>query len=86
MQMRSRKSSMRRYWCVECGNESLPAVLDRYELKALRNGKLRDVVVENMHVIKCVSCGDLLFDNTTDEQITEAKQIAGLNGTEERRL
>ena len=78
------KPSMRRYRCHECGNESLPAVLDHYELKALRGGKLWDVVVENMHVLKCVNCGDLLFDNTTDGQITEA--IDRLVGrTEQRR-
>ena len=59
--------------CIECGKIAVePATLDQYEIDCLRDGTLHHVIVTDMHILRCKECGDILFDNITDDQIQAA--------------
>ena len=50
------------------------------------DGRVYEVKVARLHVPKCGSCGELMFDNAADEQITRAlREHLGLLSAEEIR-
>jgi putative zinc finger/helix-turn-helix YgiT family protein len=58
--------------CSECGKvEVYPAVIS-YDCRAKHDGTLHRFTVPDLRVWKCQSCGELLFDDATHEQISRA--------------
>ena len=54
-------------FCPECGKyEMRPATID-YTIKNVR--------IPDLHVNKCDACGEVLFGNIADDQITEALKV-----------
>jgi transcriptional regulator with XRE-family HTH domain len=57
--------------CHECGViEVYPDVIP-YTARVKHDGSLHTFAIARLRVLKCRSCGDVLFDNTTDEQISD---------------
>lgn len=57
--------------CSECGRINVYPDVIRYTARVKHDGALREFVVPCLHVLKCRSCGDVLFDSVTDEQIMQ---------------
>ena len=57
--------------CPECGKLDLwPASISR-ECRTKHEGKLHCFVVPHLHVLRCNCCGEVTFDNVTNEQISQ---------------
>jgi len=52
--------------CIDCGKkEVLPATLDHYHVQKTHNGRLYDLVVDDLPVTKCNACGNFYFTTTS---------------------
>jgi hypothetical protein len=59
--------------CCECGKEAVnPAILPCYNLDFKRDGIMHQTQVQNLHVLKCDDCGELLFTDDTNDQTSQA--------------
>ena len=58
--------------CPECGKiEIRPAVI-AYDGEIKHNGRLHAIRVPELHINRCGACGEVYFDNATDDQISRA--------------
>jgi len=72
--------------CPECGKLDLWSTTISRECHVKHDGTLHSFVVSDLHVLKCKSCGEVLFDNVTNEQISKAlRYYLEQKGTEEKR-
>jgi hypothetical protein len=58
--------------CPKClGREVRPANIE-YTSQVKHDGRLHEVTVHELEVPKCPACGELVFCNDTEEQISRA--------------
>ena len=57
--------------CSECRRMDVYPDVIPYTAHVKHDGAMHEFVVPCLHVLKCRSCGDVLFDSVTDEQITQ---------------
>ena len=58
--------------CTDCGKIAIePDVIDRTS-RIKYDGRLYEVRVPNLNVLRCRNCGEVLFGNEADEQIARA--------------
>jgi putative zinc finger/helix-turn-helix YgiT family protein len=72
--------------CLECGKKEVwPAVVS-HTSEIRHDGRLYTVKVPKLRVPRCKACGELIFENEADEQITSAlREQLGLLSPEEIR-
>ncbi|MBN1396376.1 MAG: hypothetical protein JW959_15230 [Pirellulales bacterium] len=58
--------------CLECGKRELRPDVIYHNARVKHDGSVHEIAIPQMHVLKCRSCGDVLFDDITDEQISQA--------------
>lgn len=58
--------------CPECGKEEVYATTIPYDAEVKHDGRLHKFHIVALQVNKCVACGEILFDNVTDDQISQA--------------
>lgn len=81
--MQSKQSPER---CSECGMLDVYPDVISYTARVRHDGSLYTFAVSNLQVCKCRSCDDVLFDNTTDEQISQGlREHLGLLSPQEIR-
>jgi putative zinc finger/helix-turn-helix YgiT family protein len=56
--------------CPECGKIDVHQEVISYTARVKHDGASYTFQVPQLHVNKCRSCGEVLFDNTTDEEIS----------------
>jgi putative zinc finger/helix-turn-helix YgiT family protein len=56
--------------CSECGKADIFPDVMPYSARAKYEGCLYTFPISDLHVLKCRSCGEVLFDNATDDQIS----------------
>ena len=58
--------------CVECGKREVrPAVVSQ-EIQKNHDGRVYDLKIKQLPVIRCESCGEIYFTNASDDAITAA--------------
>ena len=58
--------------CSECGKiEVYPAAI-HHDASVKHDNCLYTISISSLHVLRCRSCGDVLFDDATDDQISQA--------------
>ena len=72
--------------CSECGKmEVYPAAI-HYDARVKHDNCLYTFSIPDLHVLQCRSCGDILFDDVTDDQISQAlREHLGLLSPQEIR-
>lgn len=58
--------------CLECGKRDLWPNVICHNARIKHDGSLYEIAIPQLHVLKCQSCGDVLFDDATDKQISQA--------------
>jgi len=59
--------------CPKCLKRAVqPNVLPEYQAKAKHDGRLHEFTIPALQVARCQACGEVLFTNETDEQISRA--------------
>lgn len=73
--------------CPECGKKQVRPATVQHTSQIKHDGRLYTVEVPSLQVPKCGNCGELVFDNTADEQIAQAlrQQLGILSGSEIRK-
>jgi putative zinc finger/helix-turn-helix YgiT family protein len=65
--------------CPECGKMEVRPVITAHTSQIKHDGRLHTVNVAQLRVPQCGACGELVFDNEADHQITQAlRQQLGL--------
>jgi len=58
--------------CTDCGKTAIePDVIDHTSMIKY-DGRLHEVRIPNLHILRCRNCGGILFGNEADEQIARA--------------
>lgn len=57
--------------CPECGKIKVQPATIAYDAEVKHDGREYAFRIPKLNVLKCASCGEVLFDNTTDEQISQ---------------
>ncbi len=72
--------------CPECGKTDVCPDAIPYDARAKHDGSVYTFSIAALKVNKCQSCGEVFFDNTTDEQISQGlREHLGLLSPEEIR-
>jgi len=59
--------------CSSCGEQKVnPTILDTYSCNIKHYGHIYSVVVKDLPVLSCGSCGELYFLASSDEKISDA--------------
>jgi DNA-binding transcriptional regulator YiaG len=58
--------------CPRCLDMTVYPVAMPYRAKANHDGRLYELDISDLRVPKCSACGELVFNNQADEQITQA--------------
>jgi putative zinc finger/helix-turn-helix YgiT family protein len=58
--------------CPECGKADVRPHTMPYDAEVRHDGRLHVFRITNLHVDRCGACGEILFTNATDEQISGA--------------
>jgi putative zinc finger/helix-turn-helix YgiT family protein len=58
--------------CPECGKKEVRLTTVKHTSQIKHDGRLYDVEVAKLRVPRCGACNELVFDNSTDEQIAQA--------------
>jgi putative zinc finger/helix-turn-helix YgiT family protein len=58
--------------CPECGKEEVYATTIPYDAEVKHDGRLHTFHIAALRVNKCAACGEILFGNVTDDQISQA--------------
>ena len=58
--------------CPECGKVAVHPEVISYNAHVKHDGSLYELSIPRLHVNKCQSCGEVLFDNKTDDEISQA--------------
>ncbi len=62
--------------CPRCRKKTVWPVIIPYRSAVRYEGKSHTVEVPQLNVPRCEDCGDLIFDNWADEQLTHALREA----------
>jgi DNA-binding transcriptional regulator YiaG len=57
--------------CSECGKLTVRPDVIPYTARVKHDGTLYALSIANLHVYKCQSCGEVLFNDGTDDQISQ---------------
>ncbi len=68
----NRKSRPFPWRCPECRKREVRLTVVSHTSQVKHDGRLYAVEVPKLRVPRCEACGELLFDNTADEQIAQA--------------
>jgi len=60
------------WFCPRCGKQQVIPDQVAYTIKVNHDGVLHSVHLPQLRVPRCVSCGDLLFEDQADDQISAA--------------
>jgi putative zinc finger/helix-turn-helix YgiT family protein len=72
--------------CPECGKGDVRPGVMPYNARAKHDGSVYTFSIAALKVNKCQSCGEIFFDNTTDDQISQGlREHLGLLSPEEIR-
>ncbi len=72
--------------CPECGKKDVWRRAVRHVSEIRHDGRVYTVEVPRLHVPRCRSCGELVFDNVADAEIAAAlREQLGLLSTEQIR-
>jgi putative zinc finger/helix-turn-helix YgiT family protein len=72
--------------CLECGKKEVYPAVVSHTSEIRHDGRLYTVKVPKLRVPRCKSCGELVFENEADEQISSAlREKLGLLNAEEIR-
>lgn len=72
--------------CPECGKKDVSRRTIRHVSQIKHDGRVYTVEVPRLHVPRCRSCGELVFDDMADAEIAAAlRQQLGLLSTEQIR-
>ncbi len=58
--------------CSECGKEEVYPAAIAYDAEVKHDGRLHAFHIPALQVDKCRACGEVLFSNATDDQISQA--------------
>jgi hypothetical protein len=58
--------------CPECGKMEVCLAVISYDAQVNHDGRLYSFHIPRLHVNKCGGCGDVFFDNLTDDEISQA--------------
>ncbi len=58
--------------CPECGEEAVNAATIPYDAAVKHDGRLHVFHIDALEVTRCAACGEILFGNATDDQISRA--------------
>jgi putative zinc finger/helix-turn-helix YgiT family protein len=58
--------------CPECGKAEVQLAVIAYDAQVNHDGRVYSFRIPQLHVNKCGACGDVLFDNLTDDEISQA--------------
>jgi putative zinc finger/helix-turn-helix YgiT family protein len=58
--------------CPECGKAAIRAATIPYDVEVKHDGRLHRLHIAQLQVNQCGSCGEVLFSNATDDQVTQA--------------
>ena len=58
--------------CPECGKVEVQPATIPYDAKVKHDGRLYAFRIPALQVNKCAACGEVLFSNVTDDQISQA--------------
>jgi putative zinc finger/helix-turn-helix YgiT family protein len=58
--------------CPECGKVEVNLAAIAYDAQVNHDGRVYSFRIPQLHVNKCGACGDVLFDNLTDAEISQA--------------
>ncbi len=58
--------------CPECGQEELYPAAIAYDAEARHDGRRYAFHIPALQVNQCLACGEVLFSNATDDQISQA--------------
>ena len=58
--------------CPRCLHITVYPVMMAYRANANHDGRLYELDISDLRVPKCAACGELVFNNQADEQITQA--------------
>lgn len=62
--------------CVDCGQKQVRPAVIRHQLQKNHDGRLHDLVIERLPVDRCEACGEIYFNNESDEAISAALRAA----------
>jgi putative zinc finger/helix-turn-helix YgiT family protein len=73
--------------CPECGKKAVQPATVQHTSRIKHDGRLYSVELPALRVPQCGDCGELVFDNDTDEQIARAfrAQLGLLSGDQIRK-
>jgi len=69
--IRARDKSFPRL-CPQCGQLQVYPATIPYDAEVKHDGRLYSFRIPSLHVNKCAACGEILFSNVTDDQISQA--------------
>jgi putative zinc finger/helix-turn-helix YgiT family protein len=70
--------------CVECGKKDMAPDTIAHVAHMKHDGTSYEIAIPQLHVLKCKSCGDVVFDDESDEQMSQAlRDHLGLLSPEE---
>ena len=58
--------------CPECGKVEVQPAIIPYDAEVKHDGRLYAFRIPALQVNKCAACGEVLFSNVTDDQISQA--------------
>lgn len=58
--------------CPECGKEEVYPATIAYDAEVKHDGRLHAFHISALQVNKCSACGEVLFSNATDDQMSQA--------------
>lgn len=59
--------------CITCGEDTVfDDLMGRYTLDVLYDDKMEHIVIRGLPILKCIYCGEILFNNKTDAEINKA--------------
>lgn len=65
--------------CPACLKDEVRPSTTQYSTWVKRDGRFHDINIPELHVPRCGACGELVFGNDTDDQITaEIARVLGV--------
>ncbi|MHB1556008.1 MAG: helix-turn-helix domain-containing protein [Isosphaeraceae bacterium] len=61
--------------CPNCGQKEVHLSSQPHEAEVKHDGRLYKLYIPSLHAPRCRACGDVLFDESADEQVNEALRL-----------
>lgn len=59
-------------YCSDCGQVEVQPVAIPYDAEIKHDGRLHKLHIPSLHVNKCAACGEIVFGNVADDEISQA--------------